>query len=608
MKKKILFGSSVGGAFVLAFLAMSLHGCAEKIDLAEPAGPTTGTRTYTVGFDGTRTTVAEGGAVSWEAGDVIKYYSKANGTVGTFTVSEPGPRAKVDFDVEDNASFLIAIYGGNDVFQNTSGKVFRLDHAISSKQSGKFREAHVAVAKTYDISENTLMFTNITSIVKFSFERTDVAYVTFKPNDATIINSGDYGEIEVTFSGTAPSASYDQTYPYETKVTVGGAGDFYMSALPCTLTDGFTIKWFDAKDNFLGKIRTDKSVELKRNTILNLGVLGETYIPEAPITYEPDLSSKGTANCYIVPMAGQYSFDATVKGSSTEPIDGDPYSVVVLWETFGTDQAISPGDIISDVTYSGGRISFNANGRDGNALIALRDRDEEILWTWHIWSCMGYDPDFYAQEYRNDAGTMMDRNLGATSLSHLDVRTYGLFYKWGRSRPLIGPATPNSSSQYAVCTDEKAYYYYEGTEDPYGWDVEKTKYDPCPAGYKVPTGGDDGIWKKAAASKYLLIEDNEQFGVDMTSFFGTSSPCWYPIAGRQRVDPYNWYPGSAGYQGYYWAATKLDRYADYAGSVYAKYPDSMTLYNHTVNSNSIHIPGVYDETEGFSVRCQKEIP
>ncbi|MBQ7518151.1 MAG: hypothetical protein IJU13_06990, partial [Bacteroidales bacterium] len=124
-----------------------------------------------------------------------------------------------------------------------------------------------------------------------------------------------------------------------------------------------------------------------------------------------------TANCYVVSQARTYSIP-TVKGNSAESV-GSVASAEVLWESFGTDETPTVGDIIEQVQYEAttGKIVFSTpvTLKNGNAVIAAKDASGEILWSWHIWVCKDYDPEATAQEYYNNAGTMMDRNLGATS-------------------------------------------------------------------------------------------------------------------------------------------------------------------------------------------------
>ena len=110
----------------------------------------------------------------------------------------------------------------------------------------------------------------------------------------------------------------------------------------------------------------------------------------------------------------------------------------VLWESFGTSTAPVVGDLISSVKYNGVMvIDVTVPFKEGNAVIAAKDADGNILWSWHIW--LTDQPQ--AQVYNNDAGTMMDRNLGATSATPSDVGALGLLYQWGRKDPFLGSSS-----------------------------------------------------------------------------------------------------------------------------------------------------------------------
>ena len=127
-----------------------------------------------------------------------------------------------------------------------------------------------------------------------------------------------------------------------------------------------------------------------------------------------DLSADGMANCYIVSEYGTYKIK-TVKGNSNDSV-GDIAYADVLWESFGTDVTPNSGDLITEVECSKtGYIAFKVplNFKKGNALIAVKDMKGKILWSWHIW--LTDQPQEHV--YPNDAGTMMDRNLVATSSS-----------------------------------------------------------------------------------------------------------------------------------------------------------------------------------------------
>ena len=288
------------------------------------------------------------------------------------------------------------------------------------------------------------------------------------------------------------------------------------------------------------------------------------------------LDNAGSANCYIVSDAGKYSFSA-VKGNGKKPI-GNIASVEVLWETFGTDTAPQPGDLIAEVSYDEAKnaVSFAtaAEFSKGNALIGAKDARGKILWSWHIW--MTDKPE--DQVYLNDAGIMMDRNLGATSATPGDVGALGLLYQWGRKDPFPGTSsnskdtfTPaatspaewpapvksdenNGTIEYAVANptlfitqnDKNEDWHFTGdkTMDDTRWKPSvKTIYDPCPPGYMVPVGDDkDGIWAKAFKStgfigKYDYSRNGYNFGAsgDGRKLTGESI-CWYPAAGQYDPD------------------------------------------------------------------------
>lgn len=284
-----------------------------------------------------------------------------------------------------------------------------------------------------------------------------------------------------------------------------------------------------------------------------------------------NLSAEGTANCYMIKEAGNYRFKA-VKGNSDATV-GNVKSVEVLWESFGTDVAPQTGDIIASAGYKNGYVYFSTPEAfaNGNASIAVRNSKGVILWSWHIWST---EQGWTDQVYANNAGTMMDRNLGATSATPGDVGALGLLYQWGRKDPFMG-AGSISENRFAASTGEwksvsgsQTIDYAEenpmifimeyewctgtggyGTDYTKRWmDSEKTIYDPCPVGYKVPKGGDEGFWKLAYKSASGGGANN---GVMWELADGTAA--WYPAAGSH--DYHYGELRTVGSYGYYWSST-----------------------------------------------------
>ena len=277
--------------------------------------------------------------------------------------------------------------------------------------------------------------------------------------------------------------------------------------------------------------------------------LPEVEVPEIVISSARSLSDWGTANSYVVSSAGTYSI-AAVKGNSAESV-GAADNALVVWESFGTDVKPVKGDLISAVKYENGRVYFRTADtfKEGNALIAVKDAKGKILWSWHIW--MTDMPK--AQVYYNNAGTMMDRNLGATSATPGDPDVMGLTYQWGRKDPFMGQLVDDqykyAESTYLWPAEYNNYQTYDysishptvkisytpmydtesGKFNEALWQSKKSIYDPCPSGWRVPDGGPDGIWAKAKG------ENAEQFftnhGLNYSGVLGDDKTIFYPVSG-----------------------------------------------------------------------------
>ena len=345
------------------------------------------------------------------------------------------------------------------------------------------------------------------------------------------------------------------------------------------------------------------------------------------------LSREETANCYIVPKSGFYYFKAA-KGNSSQALEGVK-SVEVLWESFGTSTAPTKGDIIPGAVYydyntePNNCIGFYTPTplKQGNAVIAAKDAGGNILWSWHIWVCDGYKPEASARGYRDYygtiKGTMMDRNLGALSATPGDVGALGLFYQWGRKDPFPGacdiaqnkycratgiwPAPMEADSSMGkidfatknptifLLHSVDWYYTGGGLRDNTRWQLTKTVYDPCPPGWRVPTGGDDGIWIKATGMRFFdHTWDSTNKGLDLSDSFHCTGPDWYPAAGNMSYSSSDIY--NVGNGGFYWTCTPVD---GSSSSVYCLNINSSHTQV-TLNGNSS------SRACGYSVRCCKE--
>lgn len=283
-----------------------------------------------------------------------------------------------------------------------------------------------------------------------------------------------------------------------------------------------------------------------------------------------DLSSTGTANCYLVQKAGDYKFKSVI--GNVDAIVGNVKTVEVLWESFGTDEMPNVGDLIASVSYKNGYIRFSTpeNFREGNAVIAAKNSKGTILWSWHIWCAK---EGWREQVYYNDAGTMMDRNLGATSATPGDVGALGLMYQNGRKDPFLGSSSISSgelalstgtwnitSGSYSLAKPEtNPTTFYTSTPGDSRWRSMKNVHDPCPVGWRVPDGGDDGVWAKAlgTSNEVSLSGDSINHGINFSGILGDDEFIWYPASGCRRWNSGDFtnsmYWSSGGFGVYYWA-------------------------------------------------------
>lgn len=373
-------------------------------------------------------------------------------------------------------------------------------------------------------------------------------------------------------------------------------------------------------------MKNSKTQLVALSFMMMLGLLANSCEKNGGVNGVIDLSAEGTANCYIVPKAGAYKFRMS-KGNSNISV-GNVSNADVLWETFGTDTAPVAGDLICDVKIDDQYISFAASELKGNAVIAAKDASGNILWSWHIW--LTDTPK--NQVYNNNAGIMMDRNLGATSALVGDVGALGLLYEWGRKDPFLAapsispsivdaenaestitwPDPVEASEQtgtveYAISHPTTFIYgnkmsnYDWCINDDTRWQTEKTIYDPCPVGYRIP---DEGIWAKA-------FGENENFTtscdmVNMGFDFGTSSEgkykltdtdpvCWYPCAGR--LNPTS---GNIDFAGVTVSCVSC--------GVDSTHPDGLYCY-FLPDDDIVEVRPIGDKPAlyiGYSVRCMKE--
>lgn len=486
-------------------------------------------------------------------------------------------------------------------------------------------ESFPMVAVTRNSADMILNFKNTGGAIRLLLKGTaSVKTIGFSGNEGEPV-AGEC-EVSVYTDGSAPTVRMSDNAIRSITLDCGEgvqldeetATEFILSLPPTEFSNGFTFVVTDTEGG-TATLKATKANTVNRSRVLNMPEL--TIKTEAAVT---DLSADGTANCYIVRKPGTYRF-STVKGNSQESV-GATTSAETVWTTFCTKTAPSEGDLIKHSEYSDGYITFTVPEpfKEGNAVIAARDAKGTILWSWHIWMV---EDTIEEHTYANEAGILMDRNLGAISAAIEDNGSLGLMYQWGRKDPFIGAyqilnekdiaksygrewtyvesdastgsisyAIQNPTTFITKSTSSNDWLY--GTHDSTRWGSEKTIYDPCPPGWRVPDGGPDGFWDKAGLTK-RITGNRSGVGMIVPETY-CSSESWWPAIGRYTTTIASL--SSIKNYGYYWTASSKSEKQAY------RFSFNITGYgtNRTIDPILPSGGNMEEKSYGHCVRCCKE--
>ena len=539
MKKLFVFAAAT---IFVAALAVS---CQEK-EIEVNVSPNVKMVTMTCELPAPDTKVAidiqgNKGKVKWEAGDKIHIHT-GHIRDGEYTtvelskdnISDDGLSATITFP-----ELKLYDYAGNGFGDNYS-KYYAaypadaLSNPESCYEKQYFGNSNALLMAASD-KDGVFKFHNLCGLISFSGVDGYDSYV-FSGNNNEVVG---YSTYVVAIVEPRESFNYKHSKTTGDLTEISGKiakGTNYV-CLPngAEFTGGFSIK-FKKDGQFVKVLEANKEVTVARSSILALGDISgklTNYSHQNQITNATNLGATETANCYVITSKGSYKIPA-VKGNSNESA-GTVAGVKVLWETYNNGDAVEAKSVIAAVDYDNSAVYFKTPDslQPGNALIAALDKDENIIWSWHIWipaSEIGTIGDYnISKKY------LMDRNLGAIVKTEpvangiADLRSVGLYYEWGRKDPFVGYKwgpddgavevgisgasgrnKAKSETQMTVAESIAApttFVAYKGDwlagdhdNELWGNSGDKTIYDPCPAGYRVPLfDGSDNLWKKVNA-------------------------------------------------------------------------------------------------------------
>ena len=587
------------------------------------------------------TETADGKILTFSDGTTVTVQDGAQGSQGSQgQPGEDGEDAVVSITESSDGLFYVINMGGN---QYTVAKTQTFSLTLAATELSLDPGASKDIAYTLSDASDATVFvqasSGYTAVVDMDGSKITVtAPVEIPENGFVIITArkNSTGEESSQYIGFL-KGSLTVTADAETVSADGGVVTLTVNAdcgysviIPedCTWIERVESKAMTTSYVYL-KVAANPVAALRSATVRISSSAGNKYIVIA------QEASSGVvmdaANSFIISESGTYMF-RTVKGNSQESV-GDVASCELLWETYNTEEYPQVNCLIKSVSYADGKVTFETVTpyKEGNAGIAVKDADGNILWSWHIWLT-----DRPAEQvYYNGAGTFMDRNLGAYSATPGDVAALGFTYQWGRKDPFLSTADVGNRVQvgstltavhdyvansdwpvvntdeekgtveyaiahpttYIACALEEPTYDWLISANDDLWDPQtKTIYDPCPAGWRVPsheayctaTGKESGWFSKTG--EY----DASCHGSNWSKDLGDDDMIWYTIMGYRGYS--SGVHSQIGIDGHYWTSTPSD-------GTY----DSYRLYQDRDNGKGYFKLGTTrGRSYAYPVRCMKE--
>jgi hypothetical protein len=286
------------------------------------------------------------------------------------------------------------------------------------------------------------------------------------------------------------------------------------------------------------------------------------------------------------------------------------FEAAVVWDDAGVINAVA-------VTGSGNtaEVAVSTNNVSGNAVVKIYtagDRSQTPVWSYHIW-VTGYNPDdpnaaeheTFTNTYNtNNNGShfvFMDRNLGATEAG-LTAAARGVSYQWGRKDPfpatgpvpMVAADATAGTVAYAIKHPDKFittqavphdWHYAALDNSLWGHNSSKSIYDPCPAGWRVPTNSE---MNEVKSPWYGFTDANGTWTSDEGWSWGTNAD--YPMTGFRSRENGDLYPNNLEC----WCASPV------GDSNRAMRLFSMMIYK------TVAVAGSETRAYGFPTRCVRE--
>jgi len=521
--------------FILVLAATTLlAGCAKELN------PETAKNVVTITADAENLKTGLGNdlSVTWTDGDKITIKDDA-GKTAVFTLSAGAGTSSGTFSCEDcplkasgsyEAYYPESIASGNMPCQTVNDKTSLAQAAMYAQTVGS-------------LAELQLNFKNIAALlrvnVKTNLKNTALKRIILKSSKGL---SGKYSIVnDVAVIDPASVNPLEMICKSATNIS-STATAFYFPVPAGTYPDmDITIE---------GSNGAQQELSAKGSMTFTAGQITTVNLNADKLILDLGFNAGESANSYIVLRKGVCRLNP-VKGNSQTSV-GTVAGAKIIWTTLNTNTAPAEGKVVSNVSVKDGKILFECDGTEGNAIIAAYADaacSGDPLWSWHIWRLNTLPAD---QLYASGA-TFMALNLGALGATKGGKAT-GLAYQWGRKDPF--PLAYGSNAvktlpdmgEYAVArTDETGTSEWAQahpnkfittstkdwltTSDNNRWSATKTVNDPCPAGYRIPSLSS---WPSTFTYNFITgTSTNGAYYFD--AVITGETECWYPAAGDLNI-------------------------------------------------------------------------
>ena len=616
---------------ILAAVALlTVVGCQNDIDKpsVKPVEKATLKASIEQPVAATRTSLDGELSVLWSAGDriaVVGSSAPENAVVYDLVAGEGTNGGAFEGDaIADalKAAVYPASYFDTESMGEESSGTFYLPVVIPDVQEGVVgnmpNNANLAVA----VGDGSLEFKNVMGLLKlqlFGLSERPIKFIQIAANEPLA------GKAVVTTSGNEPSLEFTGnttkvitvTLPENTVISADAANPTVVyavvpvNAFAAGLSVSLTT---DQTPAYLSLNRTLVENTIVRSTIQEM--------PAAEVRFI--FTKEKLANTYILePNAsmeiGPFRPDGKLIGHVKSAGYGKPRYYTQI---NGQVPSISISNYANYCKVTAGEYK-------GDYILEAKDADETILWDWIIWIT-----DTPKDVTLKDGKTiLLDRNIGAVCAYPKDTvaaysENWGLRFQFGRKDPVFNPSTNKIETSVEVGTLDYVVHHpaafiqpldttlaehqqwfgdwlWEGTKNLWAGN-EKTIWDPCPAGYRVPEGGTSSFWATLDFKGNVLKEWDGNVTADAAGYFDNLKGYWFNVT-SDATQPFfmprgTYCSGNDGKYytgGWYWCRNDVSM----TGGYYRGRLFNMSYY--TSSGNSVANSSNGNRANGGFIRCQK---